>query len=137
VGPQHGSSGGIESSLAAPTTLGKGSAGGGSASSADDVKPLQFWECAGVIVLSLMATTAGLLLNVLWRCAPSQRAARREWNKIMHTTGAIGGAARATAAGGVSLSSTCTHAPATAGCDGTAPSDSASAASSSSVAEWA
>ena len=62
----------------------KGSAGATSATLTSlNLDPLNFWECAGVIVLSLMTTTAGLLLNVLWRLAPSQRAARRKWREAM------------------------------------------------------
>lgn len=34
---------------------------------------------AGTIVISFFCTTVALLANMIWRCTPAQRAARRQW----------------------------------------------------------
>ena len=39
---------------------------------------LDFWTAAGIIIISLMMTTAGLLLNTVWRCSPAQKEQRRQ-----------------------------------------------------------
>jgi len=39
---------------------------------------LDFWTAAGIIIISLMMTTAGLLLNTVWRCSPAQKELRRQ-----------------------------------------------------------
>ena len=44
---------------------------------------LGFTSGAGIIILSIFTSTAGLILNLLWRASPHQCKRRREWAKMM------------------------------------------------------
>ena len=47
--------------------------------SSEPSRSLSFWTGAGIVFLSVIMTSLGLVINALWRATPSQRAQRRAW----------------------------------------------------------